>query len=151
MVESRACPLFERNPLFFFIPPSKRARRFGRMWVLWKKILRRLLSRLSPVWFCRAVTKHVPDAIGFSPIIRFTVRLIASRSAHLRFSATMPLLTPIELSSTEKLEILQRLDRYRKWHSLEDKETLPRKASARPREKLSTRFRKFAVHFRSAA
>src|SRR5437016_5380256 len=33
----------------------------------------------------------------------------------------MPLLTPIELSSAEKLEILQRLDRYRKWHSLEDK------------------------------
>ena len=211
MVESRACPLFERNPLFFFIPPSKRARRFGRMWVLWKKILRRLLSRLSPVWFCRAVTKHVPDAIGFSPIIRFTVHLIASRSAHLRFSVTMPLLTPIELSSTEKLEILQRLDRYRKWHSLEDKryclacgqiiegrevlvvggtrgtgplrlvcptrgchsipmdwviptdevlarmsmlqdkETLSPKAIARPREKFSTRFRKFAMHFRPTA
>ena len=33
----------------------------------------------------------------------------------------MPLLTPIELSGTEKLEILQRLDRYRKWHSLDDK------------------------------
>src|SRR5882724_12868049 len=33
----------------------------------------------------------------------------------------MPLLTAIELSSAEKLEILQRLDRYRKWHSLEDK------------------------------
>ena len=30
---------------------------------------------------CRAVTKHVPDAIGFSPIIRFTVRLIAQGSA----------------------------------------------------------------------
>jgi hypothetical protein len=33
----------------------------------------------------------------------------------------MPLLTPIELSGAEKLEILQRLDRYRKWHSLDDK------------------------------
>src|SRR5437667_11494631 len=33
----------------------------------------------------------------------------------------MPLLTAIELSSAEKLEILQRLDRYRKWHSLEEK------------------------------
>src|SRR5438874_1134411 len=33
----------------------------------------------------------------------------------------MPLLTPIELSRAEKLEILRRLDRYRKWHSLEDK------------------------------
>jgi hypothetical protein len=33
----------------------------------------------------------------------------------------MPLLTPIELSSAEKLEILQRMDRFRKWHSLEDK------------------------------
>ena len=130
---------------------------------------------------------------------------------HLRFSIVMPLLTPIELSSAEKLEILQRLDRYRKWHSLEDKryclacgqiiegrevlvvggtrgsgplrlicptrdchsipmdwviptdevlarmsmlqeeESLPRKAVARPGEKLSTRFRKFAMHFRPAA
>jgi hypothetical protein len=33
----------------------------------------------------------------------------------------MQLLAPIELSETEKLEILQRLDRYRKWHSLDDK------------------------------
>jgi hypothetical protein len=33
---------------------------------------------------------------------------------HLRFSIAMPLLTAIELSSAEKLEILQRLDRYRK-------------------------------------
>ena len=130
---------------------------------------------------------------------------------HLRFSIAMPLLTPIELSGAEKLEILQRLDRYRKWHSLEEKryclacgqiiegrevlvvggtrgsgpsrlicptrdchsipmdwviptdevlarmsllqeeESLPRKAIARPREKLSTRFRKFAMHFRPAA
>jgi hypothetical protein len=34
---------------------------------------------------------------------------------------SMPLLAPIELSDAEKLEILQRLDRYRKWHSLDDK------------------------------
>jgi hypothetical protein len=33
----------------------------------------------------------------------------------------MPLLAPIELSVPEKLEILQRLDRYRKWQSLEEK------------------------------
>ena len=33
----------------------------------------------------------------------------------------MPLLAPIELSSAEKLEILQRLDRYRKWRSLDEK------------------------------
>jgi len=33
----------------------------------------------------------------------------------------MQLLAPIELSGTEKLEILQRLDRFRKWHSLDDK------------------------------
>jgi hypothetical protein len=33
----------------------------------------------------------------------------------------MPLLAPIELSGAEKLEILQRLDRYRKWQSLEEK------------------------------
>lgn len=31
------------------------------------------------------------------------------------------LLSPIELSDAERLEILQRLDRYRKWHSLDDK------------------------------
>jgi len=33
----------------------------------------------------------------------------------------MSLLAPIELSAAERLEILQRLDRYRKWHSLDDK------------------------------
>jgi hypothetical protein len=33
----------------------------------------------------------------------------------------MPLLTPIELSGADKLEILRRLDRYRKWQSLEEK------------------------------
>jgi hypothetical protein len=33
----------------------------------------------------------------------------------------MSLLPPIELSSQEKLELLQRLDRYRKWQSLEEK------------------------------
>jgi hypothetical protein len=32
----------------------------------------------------------------------------------------MALLTPIELADPEKLEILRRLDRYRKWHSLDD-------------------------------
>jgi len=34
---------------------------------------------------------------------------------------------------------------------LQDKETLSPKAIARPREKFSTRFRKFAMHFRPAA
>ena len=123
----------------------------------------------------------------------------------------MQLLAPIVLSGTEKLEILQRLDRFRKWHSLDDKryclacgqivegrevlvvggtrgtgplrlicptrnchsipmdwviptdevltrmsmlpeeETLPRKTTARSREKFSTRFRKFAMQFRPAA
>ena len=33
----------------------------------------------------------------------------------------MQLLAPIELSNAEKLELLQRLDRYRKWSSLDDK------------------------------
>jgi hypothetical protein len=32
-----------------------------------------------------------------------------------------PLLSPIELTEVEKLELLQRLDRYRKWQSLDDK------------------------------
>ena len=31
------------------------------------------------------------------------------------------LLSPIELSDAEKLEVLQRLDRYRKWQSLHEK------------------------------
>jgi hypothetical protein len=35
--------------------------------------------------------------------------------------AMPPLLPPIELTASEKLDILQRLDRYRKWRSLEDK------------------------------
>jgi hypothetical protein len=33
----------------------------------------------------------------------------------------MPLLAPIELSGADKLDILRRLDRYRKWHSLDEK------------------------------
>ena len=33
----------------------------------------------------------------------------------------MPLLVPIELSGADKLEIVQRLDRYRKWQSLDEK------------------------------
>jgi hypothetical protein len=39
----------------------------------------------------------------------------------LRFFIAMPLHSPIELSAADKLEILQRLDRYRKWPSLDDK------------------------------
>ena len=35
--------------------------------------------------------------------------------------AMSPLLSPIELSDTDKLEILQRLDRFRKWSSLDEK------------------------------
>ena len=33
----------------------------------------------------------------------------------------MSILTPIEVSAGEKLELLQRLDRYRKWQSLDEK------------------------------
>lgn len=33
----------------------------------------------------------------------------------------MTLLAPTEFSAADKLEILQRLDRYRKWHSLDEK------------------------------
>ena len=32
-----------------------------------------------------------------------------------------PLLSPLNVSGSEKLEILQRLDRYRKWQSLDEK------------------------------
>ena len=59
--------------------------------------------------------------IGFSPIFEFAIPLIAIATVNLRFSGAMQLLTPIELSSAEKLEVLQRLDRYRKWSSLDDK------------------------------
>jgi hypothetical protein len=123
----------------------------------------------------------------------------------------MPLLPSIELTNSEKLEILQRLDRYRKWRSLDDRryclacgriinghdvlvvggtrgtgplrmicptrschsipmdwviptdhvlarmsvlgdeEPLPQAPTARPREKLRARLRKFAMQFRPAA
>jgi hypothetical protein len=123
----------------------------------------------------------------------------------------MALLPPIELTNSEKLEILQRLDRYRKWHSLdekryclacgriingqdiqvvggtrgtgplrlicptlrchaipmdwviptdkvlarmsmlEDEEPLSRKKIVRPREKFTSRLRRLALHFRTAA
>ncbi|HZR78694.1 MAG TPA: hypothetical protein VFA58_05760 [Chthoniobacterales bacterium] len=33
----------------------------------------------------------------------------------------MAILSPIEVSAAERLEILQRLDRYRKWQALEEK------------------------------
>jgi hypothetical protein len=33
----------------------------------------------------------------------------------------MPILAPIEVSGADKLEILRRLDRYRKWQSLDEK------------------------------
>ena len=123
----------------------------------------------------------------------------------------MPLLPPIELTKSEKLEVLQRLDRYRKWRSLDDRryclacgriinghdvlvvggtrgtgplrlicptrschsipmdwviptdqvlarmsllgdeEPLLQAPTARPREKLRARLRKFAMQFRPAA
>jgi hypothetical protein len=123
----------------------------------------------------------------------------------------MPLLPPIELTNSEKLEVLRRLDRYRKWRSLDDRryclacgriinghdvlvvggtrgtgplrlicptrschsipmdwviptdqvlarmsllgdeEPLPQAPTARPREKLRARLRKFAMQFRPAA
>jgi hypothetical protein len=123
----------------------------------------------------------------------------------------MPLLAPIELSGAEKLEILRRLDRYRKWQSLEEKryclacgqiiegrrilvvggtrgtgplrlvcstrnchsipmdwvipsdevlarmsvlqeqDSLPSAAAARPREKFAERLKKFTTQFRPAA
>jgi hypothetical protein len=45
-----------------------------------------------------------------------------SRSdALLRFSNAMSILAPIEVNAAEKLELLQRLDRYRKWNELGDK------------------------------
>ena len=45
-----------------------------------------------------------------------------SRSAALlRFSIAMSMLAPIQVNAAEKLELLQRLDRYRTWNGLEDK------------------------------
>jgi len=141
----------------------------------------------------------------------FAVRLIALARRYLPFFNAMSLLAPIELAASDKLEVLQRLDRYRKWRSLDEKryclacssimegrdilvvggtrgtgplrlvcptrgchsipmdwvvptdevlarmarleeqEALPRKSVRPPREKLTTRLRKFALHFRQAA
>ena len=49
------------------------------------------------------------------------VRLIAGRASNLQFSMVTSLLAPIELSDVDKYVLLQRLDRYRKWNSLNDK------------------------------
>src|SRR6266404_6750049 len=81
-----------------FIPPSKRATAPGWMWSYGKK-----------------------RGIRFSPMAGLTVRPIARRRCRLRLFKTMSILAPIELSAGEKLEVLQRLDRYRKWQSLEEK------------------------------
>jgi hypothetical protein len=141
----------------------------------------------------------------------FAVRLIAPLSRCLPFFNAMSPLAPIELVAADKLEVLQGLDRYRKWRSLDEKryclacgrvieggdilvvvgtrgtgplrlvcptpgchsipmdwiiptdevlarlgrleeqESLPRKSARRPREKLTARLRKFALHFRQAA
>jgi len=51
---------------------------------------------------------------------RFTVRLIVLTAAILHSPAQMALLSPIRLSERDKLEILQRLDRFRKWRSLDE-------------------------------
>lgn len=51
----------------------------------------------------------------------FAVRLIACLSRCLSFFRAMSLLAPIELVAADKLEVLQRLDRYRKWRTLDEK------------------------------
>ena len=141
----------------------------------------------------------------------FAVRPIAPLSRCLPFFNAMSLLEPTELVAADKLEVLQRLDRYRKWRTLDEKryclacggiiegrdimvvggtrgtgplrlvcptsgchsipmdwviptdevlarmarleerESLLRKSVRRPREKLTARLRKFALHFRQAA
>lgn len=52
---------------------------------------------------------------------RSTFHPIARSAGPGHHPAMSPLLSPIELSDTEKLEILQRLDHYRRWESLDDK------------------------------
>ena len=47
--------------------------------------------------------------------------LIAAMTLSAIIRVMSPLLSPIELSGAEKLEMLQRLDRYRKWSSLDEK------------------------------
>lgn len=59
--------------------------------------------------------------LRLSPVKRSAVRPIALRSGNTALSGGMALLARIELSGTEKLDVLQRLDRYRKWQSLDDK------------------------------
>jgi hypothetical protein len=59
--------------------------------------------------------------IRFSPISRFAARPIVRRGNTSHYRHMPLLLSPIELSNSEKLELLQRLDRYRKWQSLDEK------------------------------
>lgn len=52
---------------------------------------------------------------------KLAISLIVLMAAHLHSPVEMALLSPIKLSDRDKLEILQRLDRFRKWRSLDDK------------------------------
>jgi hypothetical protein len=56
----------------------------------------------------------------FSPMLETAIRLIAWMTADLPFCG-VSLLSPIELSTADKLQVLQRLDQFRKWQSLDEK------------------------------
>jgi hypothetical protein len=61
----------------------------------------------------------IPRRVRFSPMPQIASWLIAVPVADLSFSA-MALLFPIDLSAADKLEVLRRLDRFRKWSSLDE-------------------------------
>ncbi len=69
----------------------------------------------------RAVTcRWRASDVGFTPILELDVRLIVLTVLDLHASG-MALLPPITLSDGDKLEVLRRLDQFRKWSSLEEK------------------------------
>jgi hypothetical protein len=63
----------------------------------------------------------LPSWIGFSPICKSTVRPIARDVNGKLISGVVALPTATRLSDEEKLEVLRRLDQFRRWHSLEEK------------------------------
>jgi hypothetical protein len=96
---------------------------------LWSSSSHNLNAPLS--WFGRAVNGRSLPFWGSGWVHRRGHQIFTYNRIHrssdcvaerfLRFSTAMSLLSPIELSATEKLEILRRLDRYRKWQALDEK------------------------------
>ena len=73
-------------------------------------------ERLDVNFSCPASTQ-----IGFSPILRSTVRPIVRAIDGKVVSGAVALTIAVRLSDNEQLETLRRLDQFRAWHSLEEK------------------------------